>query len=353
MIRRSLSIAVVAGGLSALAHAGVLSVLWSEEPVLIEGGAEEAVARLGNSFRDVAAGTLTARSPERLVQTVKPEAVQSPVTTSDEAPQLEANAIASHQTTARIAAVSPEPASSPGTTSPRVMKPLRATAGRAEPAPLPRSTVTAIPPAAPSNTPVAAMAPTPAQPLPTPRLEAEEAVTAPQRLAAKPTDDGPAPLLSRRPSLRPARIEAKAEARRPAPRNTTKQTPKRRQIPSGNGQTAERRGSEQGQKQANVRTASEKPAKKATAAGNAAASNYPGTVMRRIQRNKPRTNIRGTAVVSFAIAPSGRLASLSLAKSSGSAKLDQIALNAVKRASPFPRPPSGATTRLSLSVQGR
>ncbi|APG49068.1 outer membrane transport energization protein TonB (plasmid) [Phaeobacter porticola] len=88
--------------------------------------------------------------------------------------------------------------------------------------------------------------------------------------------------------------------------------------------------------------------------GNAAADNYRGQVLRRIQRAKrQRVNIRGTAVVRFAISASGSIASVTISASSGSAKLDAIALAQVRRAGPFPPPPAGARTRYTVKIKGK
>lgn len=86
--------------------------------------------------------------------------------------------------------------------------------------------------------------------------------------------------------------------------------------------------------------------------GNAAADNYPGQVMRRIQRAKRRANVRGVAIVRFTIAGNGALAGVSIARSSGSAKLDGIALAQVRRAAPFPPPPTGAKRSFTVRIKG-
>ena len=87
--------------------------------------------------------------------------------------------------------------------------------------------------------------------------------------------------------------------------------------------------------------------------GNAAASNYPGLVMRRIQRAKRRADVRGEALVRFSITSGGGVASVSLARSSGSGKLDGIALAQVRRAAPFPPPPPGARTSYTVRIKGK
>lgn len=89
-------------------------------------------------------------------------------------------------------------------------------------------------------------------------------------------------------------------------------------------------------------------------AGNAAASNYPGEVMQRITRiGKPRVRASGVAVVRFAIGGNGALAGLSIAQSSGSARLDRAAMQVIERAAPFPPPPPGAQRNFSIRIEGR
>lgn len=88
-------------------------------------------------------------------------------------------------------------------------------------------------------------------------------------------------------------------------------------------------------------------------AGNAAAANYPGQIIRRIQRTRrERVNLRGSAQVSFTIAANGALAAVSIVRSSGSARLDQVALQQVHRAAPFPPPPAGARRNFILRIDG-
>ncbi|PRY77799.1 protein TonB [Yoonia maritima] len=87
---------------------------------------------------------------------------------------------------------------------------------------------------------------------------------------------------------------------------------------------------------------------------NAAVTNYPGQVMRRISRvRRPRTSEQGAAMVAFSISANGSLASAQIARSSGSAALDQMALQILQRASPFPAPPAGARTRFQVEITTR
>lgn len=90
------------------------------------------------------------------------------------------------------------------------------------------------------------------------------------------------------------------------------------------------------------------------AQGNAAASNYPGQVMARISRvPRPRTSVRGVAVVQFSITLNGKLGSVGIARSSGSDALDRAALEVVRKAQPFPPPPGGARRTYSIKIKGQ
>ncbi|MCA1494308.1 TonB family protein [Sinorhizobium alkalisoli] len=86
----------------------------------------------------------------------------------------------------------------------------------------------------------------------------------------------------------------------------------------------------------------------ASQAGNAAVSNYPGKVRRRLNRafrypaEAKRQGLRGVAHVRFTVTSDGGLAGVGIAKSAGSALLDEAALGAVRGAAPFPAIPAGA-----------
>ena len=82
-------------------------------------------------------------------------------------------------------------------------------------------------------------------------------------------------------------------------------------------------------------------------------SNYRGQVFRKIARAKRgRVNIRGATIVTLTIAPSGQLAGIGVARSSGSGKLDEIAVSQVRRAAPFPAPPNGQSQRYTVKISG-
>ena len=69
---------------------------------------------------------------------------------------------------------------------------------------------------------------------------------------------------------------------------------------------------------------------------------YRQQVAARIMQYRPRHAYqRGTCTVNFSIAADGSITALMIAVSSGEEALDRAALNAVRRAAPFPVPPTG------------
>ena len=115
-----------------------------------------------------------------------------------------------------------------------------------------------------------------------------------------------------------------------------------------------RRGSASGRDSATAPQQGRDTQSRNRAQGNAAASNYPGKVMRHIARVlRPRANSRGAAVVRFSISSNGGLSALRLARSSGSSRLDRAAMTVLRRAAPFPRPPRGAKRSFTIRIEGR
>jgi protein TonB len=73
----------------------------------------------------------------------------------------------------------------------------------------------------------------------------------------------------------------------------------------------------------------------------ASINNYGGRVWAALAQNKPKADRRGSATVNFAIKASGQLGHVRVSESSGSDRLDQLALSAVRNSAPFPAPPNG------------
>ena len=299
--------------------AGAVTIGLPQDEIAIEGGGSPVEAMMGSSFEDMAVGTLT------------PEPA--------------------------------EPAETPVAEAPTAAEPLRPTTAEQTPPeqaqPVSPPDVAAVTPAAPAAP--AALVPAP---LAVPPSESAQVAPPPETLQAQ-DPDSDAPVLSRRPmrknpetAAKIAQARAKQEQaereRRQAEQQAAKKKATQQAAARGNAQRNATKGSSSGQSASAKSTSTGKRQAAASAQGNAAASNYPGQVMRRISRaGKPRVRTTGTATISFAIASNGGLASVSVARGSGSAALDRAAVSVIRKAAPFPRPPAGARRQYSIKIKGQ
>ncbi len=283
----------LAASISLLAHMGAMAAFAPRDSTLIAGGGEGAPAALGTSFADFAQGIIT------------------PSATEPETP-------------AQAEPILPDPAAQPlSPSAARQIAPAMAV-------PMAPAAETAVLPMAPA--PEAAALHAPEHPPTPPQQMAQAEAMAPN---PAPPDLAPAlaPETSRKPAPRPER-----SAPAPAPQGNAPQTATRGSQQNSDGQSANA---------APTRA-------QAVAPGNAAASNYPGEVLRRIQRTRQaRSPARGQVLVAFSLDDRGALASLTLARSSGHPGLDQTALDHIRRAAPFPPPPNGAQRQFSFEFVGR
>ncbi len=157
------------------------------------------------------------------------------------------------------------------------------------------------------------------------------------------------------PRPEPATVMEKPAPKKTEKRKVEKKEPPRkvaeRQQAGDEGKAAETkvRGVTDGQQQAKANEGGEAArSQRPQAAGNAAVSNYPGKVRARLTRalrypsEARRGGIKGDAQVRFTVRADGQVASIALARSTGSPILDEAALEAVRRAAPFPKIPEGA-----------
>ncbi len=377
MIRAPRLIALLALGLSGVLHLSGLSFLHSDQTIETQGGAQIAVARLGNSFQDVAQGVQQPQPPESKVTVESTEMIQRarvPKTAlNPEEPELRAEPREVLASVQRPVPTSMHPRQSApvpqrfAPLAPSGAMPLQPdTLVPAVPARIAPSAAAQSAPAQSAQTVSQTIKPVPLAPVePAAQQPDKPAVTAimraevePTRAIAPPTltaeaeidDEEPTrPRVLARPRARPREIAKPA----PKPPKPTPAPAKAKPNP-GAAQPAQVRGSAEGQKQASQTETTRSSARAAAQAGNVAVSNYPGQVMRKISRlRRPRVRSRGTATVAFRIAPGGGLASIRIAKSSGSAELDAAALQLVRRAAPFPKPPAGARRSFSIGIKGR
>lgn len=340
MIRASRSFAISALAVSAALHAsGVGLFVPAEQTARTQGGAPVSAVRLGNSFQDVAQGSLRPSPPATRPKAVTADTQAARVKPRNPAEPLRAKTSMTATRAANVVSAStatsdvPTPAARSETPRSDLAATIAATGSPADTAmdaPRPVTQAQAADPASASEPPE------------------------PATLTALPGADDPAPVHSARPRTRPRSVAEHAR-RSPADRPTKTQAtpPPTSEAGAGSDAPDQVRGSADGQRDAAQAQVSDRRAA-AREAGNAAASNYPGQVMRAIARQRrPSVNSRGTATVSFQIAASGALAGATLARSSGSSALDRAALDLVRRAAPFPPPPAGARRSFTIGVEGR
>lgn len=139
----------------------------------------------------------------------------------------------------------------------------------------------------------------------------------------------------------------------PAPPKDAKPAKRPRPKEPGNADRNSNAGSDQGE---NAGTAKSAKASGKTARGDggtAAAAGYGSKVLKKIgATRKAKAPAKGRVVVGFVIAGNGGLKSVKIVKSSGSAALDKVALDHIRRAAPFPAPPPSAQTQFSFEFLG-
>lgn len=297
---------LIAAVVSGMVHLGAMAAMAPpSENALMAGGAENVPAALGTSFEDFAAGSPSPSAPTPVPPPPMPQAEPAPMA------DLAAELVAAPPEEALL----PMPAPVESATLPDVLPPERA-----ESQVPPTEQAEAQLPDRPDVTP--------------PDVTQIEPVTAEPEHVEVATATTPAPPV------------------RPDPTMPEPEPSRQASAPQGNAEQDARRGSQQtdqGQATSNA------PAQQAAQVqGNAAVSNYPGEVLRVIQRTRQaRSPSRGRALVVFSVGNRGELAAASIAQSSGHPGLDRVALDHIRRAAPFPPPPPGAQRQFSFEFIGR
>ncbi|MEW9805226.1 TonB family protein [Mesorhizobium sp. ZMM04-5] len=147
----------------------------------------------------------------------------------------------------------------------------------------------------------------------------------------------PPPDAEKKPPARPKKVE---DSKNVAEKPTAKP---RRSGDGGRNQASAKRGAADGQARGDNRQASRGGSRNGEA-GNAAVSNYPGKVRSKLARvaRAVRAKGRGEVVVTFAVSSNGSVHAARIARSSGVGSVDQAALQAVRKAAPFPPIPATA-----------
>ncbi|PLS21300.1 energy transducer TonB [Neptunicoccus cionae] len=307
MIFHSPSAKVVSLVLATGIIAGASMFSLPEAGTEMAGSGPEQQARMGAQFEDMVVGSLMSEPTEELVdEPVVPDVIEP----EQPEPQIDA--------------------AQPAELTPSEILPV------AEALPVP---LAEAPPAAEPQLLTSAIEP----------LEAVEPQEQTEALVAQDPETA-APRQSARPKARdPEKIRTALE--KPEPKVVKKPAKK---APQGNAKRNNTRGANSGQNKAAEATQTGQRKAQANQSGNAVASNYPGKVMRRIARaGKPRVGTRGTAVIAFSVSTRGTLSAVSVARSSGSAALDQAAVRLIRKAAPFPPPPAGARRQFSIRIKGQ
>lgn len=362
--------------LSAILHVAVAGMLLAAgaDLVMIAGGGEPDLARIGNAAEDSKAGSIPPSVElDVTFDRTEPTAVASPNATEMPPLAVAASALSQTPPPIRIEKVAPE---APHEPDPEVMPEPIAEPARREVVQIAATQVETLSELAPQVK--SQRAPQPShEEMPAASADAEQSMAEvmpeglddlpelvePRALPAALPVPEPAPRgsLEKQPAPEEEQASTRTEthevkkveppARKPeqkrAERKPKRQEPaksKQAEV-AGNAKADARRGEQNG---ASDRSSANAGRKGVSGPGDAATSNYPGLVLSKLRRalrypsEASGTGMRGEARVRFTIASNGAASRIVLARSSGFAALDAAALETVRRASPFPAIPAGA-----------
>ncbi|ADZ70686.1 energy transducer TonB [Polymorphum gilvum] len=329
----------IAIGASLAIHmaAAALSLSGRDE-VQIAGGSLTPAATLGEAFLStLTAGAATDTPPQEAVEPEVTDAVEAvdPIETLRpvETPPLQAAPV-------HAAPVEPVAPAQPAPVQPsdlvlseagQMPVAARADAGKVE----------AVEAARPEQVAVAEPVPTAVRPV--------EATLVPAQVSAQVSAAEAVPVPTARPERPRQTVAAKA------PERPVESRPEKPARPTRKAETAahERKPSRPapgagGQAQQTVQQGGATARGASNAEGNAEISNYPGKVAGKLRRalrypaSAKRKRITGEALVGFVVTRSGAAQQVRIVRSSGSAELDEAALQTVHRAAPFPPIPAGS-----------
>ncbi|CUA95824.1 energy transducer TonB family protein [Pannonibacter indicus] len=285
-----------------------LTVDTSEEPALLQGGGG-AVSMLGEAYTDMltsgdpdTANAVAAESPDTLAP-VDPDAAEPETQehiTAQDIPVQEATETPVQEPLQQMAEVQPQDI------KPQEIAPVEELAIQ------PLTSAEAIAPI--NETP-------------------EETVTAIE----------PVPVPEMRPKDLPVKVAEAAKPVQPVKRTQTKKPEAQRQPSTQKGNS--RANAVQGAGGAADQVASQGSSEnqgQSTILGNSDRTNYKGQVQRALQRAMRRVRSReaGLATVSFVVSKDGSVSAIRISSSSGNPEVDEVALELVRRAAPFPPIPA-------------
>lgn len=149
------------------------------------------------------------------------------------------------------------------------------------------------------------------------------------------------------------------QVQKPKPKPEKKPEPeKKKEKPKKKVETAEKvekteKPKEEAQAAAKAGAAGAK-AGKAKGGSKMSPAAYSKAVMKKVRSTKKKkVKAKGVAVVAFSVGRDGSLAGARIARSSGDADLDRVAVEHIHRAAPFPVPPEGAERNFQIEFAGR
>ncbi|MEM9330751.1 MAG: TonB family protein [Pseudomonadota bacterium] len=323
-------------------HAGIAGFFkQGPEEILLEGGASVEIATLGSAFAD----TIASGDPDEIIEPTEPqpEALE-PVEELTEEQVVEPLDTIQPVTSEEVDVKTSEPSELVSNETADEIRPLE------EVKQTPEATIKPIETQAPEQVEVAALVPETQENAETstvlaPTVPKIETVPVPQRRQVIKPKQEPKPKKQTKPKPK------KETAKKPEPKKPAKKKaePTKKKVAGGDRgkQKATRKsGTNTGRKDAKAKREGKK--KSASRAGNAAVSNYPGKIVRKLRRSlrypkaAKKKKIRGQVLVSFVVSRSGQVSGVRVVRGSGSSILDDAAVKAVLRAAPFPKIPENA-----------
>ena len=363
-VRRRLTLTCICSLIfhAALATALIIAFPKAPEEAIEEAGQAMSVVMYGDSDVDQAAAgeTETTVQEEIIPEAVQPDTIQpmetaqvqpeavqptevAPVETQDAVQQAPAPEV-TRVSPETSAAVEPEILVSEVPAEDSVVQPM-STVVPEQPAPV--DTV-------PSEMQPAEIQPTNVQPAEVPPAEIKPAETQPE-VAQTPEEVKPVETAEVQPE--PEKPE-EVVTPTPKPKVTAREKPvEKKRSPQktagdkGDAQQSSTRGVAEGNSSAQSDNSSQ-AANGNNGVGTAATANYTGKIRSRIRRaiRKPR-GVEGSVVVTFSVSGSGSLTSARVSRGSGVPEIDQLALDAVRRAAPFRPPPGGQAMTMSAPFE--
>jgi protein TonB len=348
-VRRRLTLTCICSLIfhAALATALIVAFPKAPEEAIEEAGEAVSVVMYGNSDVDqTAAGeTETTVQEEIIPEAVEPDTIQPTETqTAEVQPEtVQPTELAPAETQDPV---QPAPAQDVTRVSPE-------TAAAVEPEIL----VSEVPAEESVVQPMSTVVPEQPTPVDTVSSEVQPAEVQPVETATVPEEVKPVETAEIQPEPeQPQEVVTPAPKPKPMvqekPKPVEKKRPPKKTAGSrGEGQQDSQRGVAEGTSQAQSDSNS-RAAGNNSGIGTAATANYTGKVRSRIRRaiRQPR-GVQGSVVVTFSVSGSGSLTSARVSRGSGVPEIDQLALDAVRRAAPFSPPPGGQSMTMSVPIE--